>query len=109
MLSTETRHNLAAVLAAANVSLSYTEDTEDTEDTEETLCAAGFGSVLAGSPVHALLHLIEVLQAQQAEPLTAGELIATGALTGSFPVHPGQTWSMAYSGIALEGLALSFV
>lgn len=103
MLSTETRHNLAAVLAAASVSLSTS------EGTEETLCAAGFGNVLAGSPVHALLHLIEVLQAQQAEPLGAGELIATGALTAAFPVHAGQTWRTAFSGIALEGLALSFV
>ncbi len=103
MLSTETRHNLASVLAAANVSLSYS------EGPEETLCAGGFGSVLAGSPVHALLLLIEVLEAQQAEPLAAGELIATGALTGAFAVHPGQTWRTAFSGIALEGLALSFV
>lgn len=73
------------------------------------MCAAGFGSDVLDSPVHALLHLHRMLREQpNAPPLTAGEIIATGALTDAYPVAAAQTWSTAFSGIGLPGLTVSF-
>jgi 2-keto-4-pentenoate hydratase len=104
ILSAATRTNLAGVLARSMVSVSCN------EGEEFTLCGAGLGSDVLGSPVHALLRLHGLLQSQpQFKPLQAGEIIATGAWTAGFPVKPGQTWTTAFSGITLPGLTLSFV
>jgi len=65
-------------------------------------------NVLDG-PLSALRHLVEVLDADRAHPpLAAGELVTTGTLTRALPVAPGQAWSTALRGIALDGIALSF-
>lgn len=94
------RRKLAEVLADASVSLSC----------DDTLQAAGFGSDVLDSPVHALWHLHQVLQQQpQFAPLSAGEIITTGTWTDAYPVAPGQTWVTAFSGVTLPGLTLSFV
>jgi 2-keto-4-pentenoate hydratase len=104
VLSAATRGNLASVLAQSTVSVSCN------EGEEFSLCGAGLGSDVMGSPVHALLRLHQLLQTQpQFRPLEVGEVIATGAWTTAFPVKPGQTWTTAFSGVSLPGLTLSFV
>jgi 2-keto-4-pentenoate hydratase len=104
VLSGATRRNLAAVLANASVSLSLS------ESETFTLCAAGFGSNVLDSPVHALWHLHQLLMHQpQFAPLAAGEIISTGTLTDAYPIEAGQTWTTAFSGVALPGLTISFV
>ncbi len=104
VLSAATRSNLASVLAQSTVSVSYN------EGEEFSLCGAGLGSDVLGSPVHALLRLHQLLQTgTHSTPLQAGEIIATGAWTAAFPIKPGQTWTTAFSGISLPGLTLSFV
>lgn len=103
-LSSASRHHLVQVLADASVSLSC-------NDGESfTLRAAGFGSDVIGSPVFALKRLHRLLAQQpQFKPLTAGEIISTGAWTEAYPVFPGQIWTTAFSGVSLPGLTVSFV
>lgn len=104
MLSAGTRRHLGDILTNVSVSLSYS----DGEET--TLHSAGFGSNVLDSPVHAVWHLHQMLKTQpQFPPLAAGELIATGTLTDAYPIKAGQTWSTAFSGVALPGLSLSLV
>jgi 2-keto-4-pentenoate hydratase len=104
MLSAATRSHLSEILPSASVSLSCS------DAADFTLQSAGFGTDVMESPVHALWHLNQVLKAQpQFPPLAAGELIATGALTNAYPIKPGQTWSTAFSGVALPGLTVSFI
>lgn len=107
-LSAASRRNLAETLANAAVSLSCSGAEADTDAI--ALLAAGFGSELQGSPVHALWHLHQALQRQpQFAPLAAGEIITTGTWTDAYPIKPGQTWSTAFSGVTLPGLTISFV
>ena len=104
VLSGATRRNLASVLANSSVSLSLI------EGDSFTLRAAGFGSDVLDSPVHALWHLHQLLLSQpQFAPLAAGEIITTGTLTDAYPIEPGQTWTTAFSGVSLPGLTVSFV
>lgn len=104
LLSSASRHHLAQVLADASISLSYS------DGEEFVLRAAGFGSDVYGSPLHALHHLHRMLHAQsQFAPLSAGEIISTGAWTEAYPISPGQTWITAFSGVNLPGLTISFV
>ncbi|MFY9686400.1 MAG: hydratase [Pseudolabrys sp.] len=42
------------------------------------------------------------------QPLAAGEIVSTGTLTRALPVKPGETWTTALKGIALEGASLRF-
>ncbi len=102
MLSRQGRHNLAEVLAGASLSLS-----KSTADST-ALCAAGFGSDVLDSPLHALYSLHQQLKTQQRfSPLQAGELIMTGSWTDSLPVKRGEVWSSAFSQLNLPGLNLS--
>lgn len=104
VLSEGTRRNLASVLANASVSLSVS------EGDSVTLRAAGFGSDVLDSPVHALWHLHQLLLSQpQFPPLAAGEIVSTGTLTNAYPIEAGQTWTTAFSGVPLPGLTISFV
>ena len=103
-LSAASRHHLANMLADASVSLSCI------DNDDQVLRAAGFGSDVMGSPMYALKRLHRLLQAQpQFAPLSAGEIISTGAWTEAYPVFPGQTWMSAFAGIGLSGLTVSFV
>lgn len=103
-LAAVTRRKIAGLLAAGSVSLSCS------KDGNFALRAAGFGSDVLDSPVHALWHLHQLLQAQTEFPqLAAGEIISTGTWTDAYPVEPGQTWSSAFSGVLLPGLTVSFV
>jgi 2-keto-4-pentenoate hydratase len=100
MLSSATRRNLGEVLANASLSLSCGDE----------LRSAGFGSDVLGSPVHALLHLHQLLKTQpQLTQLSAGEVITTGTWTDVCPIRPGETWTSAFSGVSLPGLTISFV
>ncbi|MGI4847193.1 MAG: 2-keto-4-pentenoate hydratase [Janthinobacterium lividum] len=104
MLSSASRRNLSAVLATASISMSCG------RKGGFSLRGAGFGSDVLESPVHALWHLHQTLQAQpQFAPLAAGEIITTGTWTEAFTVEPGQTWSTAFSGVPIPGLTVSFV
>jgi len=103
-LSQTSRHYLAQVLADASVSLSHS------DGDGYTLCAAGFGSDVLGSPVFSLKRLQCLLATQpQFAPLAAGEIISTGTWAEAYPVTPGQTWLTAFSGVSLPGLNISFV
>lgn len=103
-LSQASRHHLVEVLADSSVSLSRS------DGEEFTLCAAGFGCDVMGSPVYALKHLHRLLVANpQFPPLAAGEIICTGAWAEAFPLAAGQTWLTAFSGVSLPGLSISFV
>jgi 2-keto-4-pentenoate hydratase len=65
-------------------------------------------NVLDG-PISALRHLVDMLAHDSVNPpLAAGEIITTGTLTRAMPVSPGETWSTALDGIALEGIRLRF-
>lgn len=56
------------------------------------LCLAELGSALAGRP--------------RAEPLAAGDRVASGGLTESQPIAPGQTWTATVNGLDLAPLTL---
>jgi 2-keto-4-pentenoate hydratase len=104
MVSLTSRHHLTQMLADSSVSLSCT------EGGVSSLRTAGFGSDVMGSPMYALKRLHRLLQTQrQFEPLSAGEIISTGAWAEAYPLAPGQTWTTAFSGVSLPGLSISFV
>lgn len=98
------RRKLATVLATGSVSLSCR------QNGSFALHAAGFGSDVLDSPVHALWHAHQLLGTQTQFPqLAAGEIISTGTWTDAYPIEPGQTWTSAFSGVLLPGLTVSFV
>ena len=69
----------------------------------------GGGANVLDSPLLAAAHLFSVLKDQpQFEPVQAGEIVTTGTLTAALPIHPGETWSTALSGLALPGLTIYF-
>lgn len=104
VLSAATRRNLGMLLTSATVSLSCR-----TEE-DAILKAAGFCNDLLDSPLHALMQLHALLQTQpDFAPLQAGEIITTGTWTEAYPIQAGQTWITAFSGIALQGLTITFV
>ncbi len=103
MLSRQGRHALPEVLAAGSLSLSKS------QADGSQLCAAGFGSDLGGSPLHALYWLHRQLQQQHGfTPLQAGEIIATGSWTAPQPVSRGEVWSTAFGQLNVPGLAVAF-
>jgi 2-oxo-3-hexenedioate decarboxylase len=72
--------------------------------------AVGRGANVLGNPLAAIAHLLGVMAKQQhGLPLRANELVTTGTLTLALPIHAGETWSTALSGIALPGISLQFV
>lgn len=97
IVSEASRHNLPVMMASSSVSLSC----------DGSLLAAGFGSEVLNSPLHALWHLHQLLHGQTLfAPLMAGEIITTGSWTGAYPVSAGQTWQTAFSGPQLSGLTV---
>ena len=70
----------------------------------------GSGRNVLDGPLHAIAHLMRVLDGQQLfPPLAAGEIITTGTLTAAWPVAAGQRWETRLEGIGLPGFRLSFV
>jgi 2-oxo-3-hexenedioate decarboxylase len=67
-------------------------------------------NVLAGGPLKALRHLVEVLAADQSAPaLAACEVISTGTLTRALPITAHETWRTKLTGIALSGVTVAMV
>ena len=66
-------------------------------------------NVLAGGPLAALRHLVEVLAADPTAPaLQAGEIISTGTVTRALPIASGESWSTSLTGIPLAGASIRF-
>jgi len=73
------------------------------------LSQIGGGTFVLGSPLHALRHLVQLLDDDPHNaPLRAGEIISTGTLTLAMPVRAGETWTTRVQGIPLEDIALRF-
>ncbi len=71
---------------------------------------AGKGANVLGNPLAAVMHLMQVLASQLPhQPISAGEMVTTGTITGAYSVLPGQTWETALQGISLPGLSVTFV
>jgi 2-oxo-3-hexenedioate decarboxylase len=69
----------------------------------------GHAANVIDGPLHALLHLIELLQHDPHNPpLQAGEIITTGTLTRAFPALSGQQWNTVLHGIPLDGISVTF-
>jgi 2-keto-4-pentenoate hydratase len=69
----------------------------------------GHGENVLGGPLSALRHLVGLLAADPHNPpLAAGEIISTGTLTKAMPVAPGEIWTAAPDGIALDAIRLRF-
>lgn len=103
MISRQSRRSLPHVLGSASLSLSRS------VAGTSSLCAAGFGKDVQGSPLHALLALHQQLQQQTDAPqLQAGEIISTGSWTNALPVKRGEVWTSAFSQLNMGGLTVSF-
>jgi 2-keto-4-pentenoate hydratase len=103
MISRQSRRSLPQVLGSASMSLSRT------SSGSSSLCAAGFGKDVQGSPLHALLALHQQLQQREDAPnLEAGEIVSTGSWTNALPIKRGEVWSSAFSQLNLGGLTVSF-
>lgn len=60
----------------------------------------GIGANALDGPIHALAHLVAVLEADPLNPpLAPGEVVSTGTLTDAWPVAPGEIWSARYRGV----------
>ena len=69
----------------------------------------GGGSLVLGSPLQALRHLVELLaQDSTNPPLRAGEIISTGTLTLAAEVKAGERWTATVTGIPLEDISIQF-
>jgi 2-oxo-3-hexenedioate decarboxylase len=76
---------------------------------DSKLVQRGGGSLVLGSPLVALRHLIELLANDPSNPpLRAGEIISTGTLTLAMPVRRGERWTTTVAGIPLEGVTIRF-
>jgi len=75
---------------------------------DDTLVESGSARLVLGNPLHAVRHLIQVLQAQGAPAIAPGELITTGTMTMAYPIAPGQRWRTRIAGLDLEGLEMVF-
>jgi 2-oxo-3-hexenedioate decarboxylase len=71
------------------------------------LMAEGSGRHSLRSPALCLGELASAIARQPgAEPLTAGELVSSGTLTGSQPIASGHTWTAHVDGLDLPALTL---
>lgn len=70
----------------------------------------GHAQNVLGGPLSALRFLVEEISRHPgAEPLIAGEIVATGTLTDAQPISPGETWTAEFDGVPLEGPVLRFI
>jgi 2-oxo-3-hexenedioate decarboxylase len=69
----------------------------------------GHAENVLGGPLSALRHLVGLLATDPLNPpLAAGEIVSTGTLTKAMPISPGEAWTTAPSGIALDAIRLRF-
>src|ERR1700694_2693483 len=70
----------------------------------------GHAANVLGGPLSALRPLASLLASDPLNPpLTAGEIVSTGTLTRAMPIVPGEVWSAAPNGIALDAIQLRFI
>jgi 2-keto-4-pentenoate hydratase len=70
----------------------------------------GSGRNSLRSPALCLAELASAMAKQEgAEPLAAGDLVSSGTLTESTPIHPGTTWTASVEGIDLSALTLTLI
>jgi len=56
-----------------------------------------------------LRHLAGLLASDPLNPpLVAGEIVSSGTLTKAMPIVPGEVWTAAPSGIALDEIQIRF-
>ena len=73
------------------------------------LADRGRAESVLGGPVSALRHLVQLLAADDVNPpLAEGEIVTTGTLTRALPIATGEKWRTELTGIALEGIEISF-
>lgn len=70
--------------------------------------AHGGGKDVLGSPLNAIVHLIDTLQQQGAPAIRAGEIVTTGTLAPAQPVTAGEVWDMDAGGLGLPPPRLRF-
>lgn len=71
---------------------------------------SGGGSLVMGSPLTALRHLVALLAGDPVNPpLAEGEIISTGTLTLAASVAAGETWRTEVSGVPLDPISMRFV
>jgi 2-oxo-3-hexenedioate decarboxylase len=69
----------------------------------------GHAANVLDGPLNALRHLVDLLAADPVNPpLQRGEIVTTGTLTRALPVAPGETWSTALEGVAVDGISVRF-
>ncbi len=74
------------------------------------LVEEGSGRNSLRSPALCLAALASAMTKQDgAVPLAAGDLVSSGTLTESTPIHPGATWTASVEGIDLSTLTLTLV
>ncbi|MEQ1943638.1 hydratase [Mesorhizobium sp. VNQ89] len=97
ILSDRERRTLAADLSSLTIRLSH----------DGTVIDTGVGANVLDGPIHALAHLVAVLEKDRLNPpMRAGEIVTTGTLTRAFPVLPGEKWSTEIAGVDLPGLVV---
>ncbi len=70
----------------------------------------GHAANVLGGPLSALRHLAGLLANDPLNPpLAAGEIVSTGTLTKAMPIVPGEVWTAAPNGIALDAIQLRFI
>ncbi|SRR5260221_5306992 len=76
---------------------------------EGTVVDHGRATNVMGGPLSALRYLIDLLARDQVNPpLAAGEIVTTGTLTRALPISTGETWTTELTGVALDGICVSF-
>ena len=74
-----------------------------------TVADHGLAANVLDGPLSALRHLVDLLAHDRGNPpLAAGEIVTTGTLTRALPVAPGETWTTALDGVALDGVSVRF-
>jgi 2-keto-4-pentenoate hydratase len=64
------------------------------------------GAVLGGSPVNALVWLVNVL-GERGASLEAGHVVLPGSVTAAIPVYPGDTVSATFDRIGTVSISFS--
>lgn len=76
---------------------------------DRKLVQRGGGSLVLGSPLAALRHLVELLANDRHNPpVRAGDIISTGTLTLAMPVRSGERCTTTVHGIPLEQITIGF-
>lgn len=92
--------NLSALLETCEVSLYRGEE----------LVEVGHGRNVLGSPLRAIVSLIEAIHSEgSVYPILPGEIITTGTITKAYSVNPLEKWRTEFTQNDFVGLAIDFV